>query len=178
MAGEITDILKKRAEALAESNQPANKKDTIETASFLLRDEIYGIELRFVREILPLGPMTFIPGVPEYISGIINVRGEILSVMDLKRLFNLEAETVPDIQHIMILSAPGMTFGILADQILGVRQIPRETLQSSLPTLTGMRANYLKGLDKTGLIMLDGEKLLTDERLVVNNDSETLQNQS
>lgn len=172
MPSGTTDTLKKRAEALAESKQPAGEKATIETAAFRLTDEIYGIELRFVREVLPLGQMTFIPGVPEYISGIINVRGEILSVMDLKRLFNLEAATAPDIQHVLVLSAPGMAFGILADQILGVRQIPKETLQPSLPTLTGIRADYLKGLDKTGLIVLDGEKLLADESLTVNDDSE------
>ena len=164
------DILNRRAKALAKLKRPDAEKKTIETVSFLLGTETYGIELGFVREVLPLGPVTLIPGIPEYISGIINVRGEIVSVMDLKPLFGLESSISPEHQCVLIVAAPAMAFGILADQILGVRQIPPETLQTSLPTLTGVRAEYLKGVAADGLIMLDAEKLLADESLVVNDD--------
>ena len=166
------DILKRRAQTLAKSTAPRAEKHTIEAVRFRLADEAYGIELGFIREVLPLGPLTFIPGIPEHISGIINVRGEIISVMDLKPLFGLEASVSPENQYVLIIAAPAMAFGILADQILGVRQIRPETLQSSIPTLTGVRADYLKGVDATGLIMLDAQKMLTDERLVVNDDNE------
>ncbi|MBS3758884.1 MAG: chemotaxis protein CheW, partial [Desulfobacterales bacterium] len=110
-------------------------------------------------------------GIPEYIPGIINVRGEIVSITDLKRLFDLKAGEPRDNRYVLILSTPEMAFGILADRILGVREILTETLHSSIPALTGVRADYLKGLDEAGTIVLDGDKLLTDEDLVINQNN-------
>ncbi len=165
------DILKARADMLAKPNQAAFEKHAIKTVGFLLADEIYAIELRFVREVLPLGPLTFIPGIPEYIPGVINVRGEIISVIDLKRLFELSADEQPDNPYVLILSDPKMAFGILADQILGVREISTDDLHPSLPTFTGSRADYLKGIDEAGNIVLDGNRLLKDENLVINQNN-------
>ncbi len=161
------EILKTRAELLARPKQATGKQDTISVVSFLLRDEIYAIEIRFVSRVLPFEPPTFIPGLPEFIAGIINVRGEILSVVDLKVLFELEVSAGNGTHHILILSRPEMEFGILADQVLGVRKIAAHTLQSSPSPLKGARGEYIKRVDEGGLIVLDGEKLLTDTRLTV-----------
>jgi purine-binding chemotaxis protein CheW len=65
-----------------------------------------------------------------------------------------------------------MEFGILADAVLGVRFIPRGEMQSSLPTLTGIRADYLRGLTKEPLIVLDGEKILSDKNIIVHEEME------
>lgn len=166
------EILKKRAKVLAKPKSGLKKKETIETASFFLAGEIYGIELRFVREVLPLGPLTFLPGLPAYIPGIIHVRGEILSVIDLKRLFELQPGERAENAYVLILSAKDMAFGILADRIIGVQEIPADLPHASVPTLTGARAAYLKGIEEAGTIVLDGEKLLTDETLVINQTAE------
>ncbi len=165
-------ILEERAEILAKSRDEPEEKETIETVTFFLADEIYGIDLRFVHEVLPLGPITFIPGIPAFIPGIIHVRGEILSVIDLKQLFDLQPDSTRESSHVLILSGKDMAFGILADRIIGVRRIPADALHTQVPTLTGVRAAYLKGIDETGTIVLDGEKLLTDEALVIDQTAE------
>lgn len=165
------ETLKTRADILAKSKKETAEGPRIKTVSFLLADETYAIELRFVREVLPVGPITYLPGIPEYIPGIINVRGEIVSITDLKRLFDLKAGEPRDNRYVLILSTPEMAFGILADRILGVGEILTETLHSSIPALTGVRADYLKGLDEAGTIVLDGDKLLTDEDLVINQNN-------
>jgi purine-binding chemotaxis protein CheW len=61
-----------------------------------------------------------------------------------------------------------MELGILADAVLGVRTIARNEFQPSLPTLTGIRSEYLKGITKDPLVVLDVEKILSDEKIVVN----------
>jgi purine-binding chemotaxis protein CheW len=165
-------ILKKRADILAAARAEPEKKESMDTVTFFLADEPYGIELRFVREVLPLGPITFIPGLPAFIPGIIHVRGEILSIIDLGRLFDLRPGEAATGGYVLILSNPHMAFGVLADRIIGVRQIPIDTLHASVPTLTGVRAAYLKGIDESGTIVLDGEKLLTDETLVIHQTAE------
>ena len=67
----------------------------------------------------------------------------------------------------IILQSDEMEFGILADEILGTTQISESAIQTSLPTLTGVRADYLKGVTGDRIVILDGEKLLTDEKMVV-----------
>ena len=166
------EILKERAEILAKQTSEPDKKSAIETVTFFLAEEIYGIELRFVREVLPLGPITFIPGLPAFIPGIIHVRGEILSIMDLKRLFELKPSERAENAYALILSAKDMAFGVLADRIIGVKEIPADLPHTSVPTLTGVRAAYLKGIDASGTIVLDGEKLLTDDALVIDQTAE------
>ena len=61
-----------------------------------------------------------------------------------------------------------MEFGILADAVLGVAEISKNDIQPSLPTLTGIRADYLKGVTGNGIVVLDVEKLLTDEKMCIN----------
>jgi purine-binding chemotaxis protein CheW len=65
-----------------------------------------------------------------------------------------------------------MELGILADVVLGVRAIGLSELQTSLPTLTGIRAEYLRGITKDPLVVLDVEKILSDEKIVVNDDGD------
>ena len=163
------DILQARAKALAAAGQePVNQK-TIQTVSFHLAGESYGIELRFIREVLPPTPPTPIPGVPAHIAGIINVRGEILSVMDLRRLFDLAPGTAeaPVGHYVLVLASPDMVFGIFADTVRGIRSIDIDQLAPAPAALSGARRRYLKGITDAGGNVLDGEKLLNDKSLIV-----------
>ena len=99
--------------------------------------------------------------------GIVNVRGEILSVIDIKKFFDLPEKGLTDLNKVIVLQSGNMLFGILADTIAGVRRIPLTDIQPSLPTLTGVREEYLKGVTPERLVILDAEKLLTDEGIVV-----------
>lgn len=167
-AEETQRILKERARALAreaEAEEPADER--IEGLEFLLAHEIYAVESRFVREVFPLENLTPLPCTPAFVLGIVNLRGEILSVVDIKQLFDLPQQGLTDLNKVIVLQAGSMHFGILADAIGSVHGIPRADLQPSLPTLTGIRQDYLLGVTADRLILLDAEKLLSDERLIV-----------
>jgi purine-binding chemotaxis protein CheW len=165
---EERDILKARARALArEPLGEATESEYIELLEFSLAYETYGVEMVYVKETRPLRDITPVPCTPPFVLGLINVRGRIISVIDIKRFFELPQKGLTDLNKVIIVHDGEMEFGILAESVLGVRTIPLAELQPSLPTLSGVREEYLKGVTKERIVVLDGKKLLSDKRIVV-----------
>lgn len=165
---ETQRILKARAQALAREPEPAEAAGGhIEVVEFLLAHERYALESQYVREVYPLENLTPLPCTPAFVLGIVNLRGEILSVIDLKKFFELPEKGLTDLNKVIVLQSGNMLFGILADVIAGVRRIPVTDIQPSLPTLTGVREEYLQGVTPERTVILDAEKLLTDESIIV-----------
>jgi purine-binding chemotaxis protein CheW len=168
---ETQAILRARAKLLArEPDDNEEPAPSFELVEFLLAHEHYCIESKHIREIHPLRDLTPLPCVPPFVLGLINVRGQILSIVDLKRFFELPEKGLTDLNRVIIARIEQMEIGILADAILGVRSIALRDLQPSLPTLTGIRAEYLKGVTKDALVVLNLEKILSDPRLIVNDE--------
>jgi purine-binding chemotaxis protein CheW len=119
-----------------------------------------------------LESLTPLPCVPAFVLGIVNLRGEMLSVIDLKRFFELPDKGLGDLNKIIVLRSEEVLFSVLADAIVGVRRVMLADIHPSLPTLTGIRKDYLKGITPERLIVLDTEKLLADERIVVREEVE------
>lgn len=165
------EILRKRARELSRPlKTEEHENDVLKIVEFLLGGEVYGLELDHILEVYPLRGLTPIPGVTSFVQGIINVRGQIVSVIDLKIFFEMNSEELTDSTSVIILQSKNMEFGILADAIIGVDDIPKKEIMSSLPTLTGIRADFLKGVSKERLVILDGAKMLADTRLIVNDE--------
>ena len=162
-------ILKERAKIYSHELEAKEEEvQYVEVLEFLLAHEMYGVELKYVREVYPLKELTPIPAIPAFVLGIVNVRGEILSVIDIKKFFDLPEKGLTDLNKVIILHSADMEFGILADSIIGVRNILLSEIQTSLPTLTGIREEYLKGVTKEREIILDAGKLLSDKSIIVN----------
>jgi purine-binding chemotaxis protein CheW len=159
--------LQERARALACVPAEERPQACLDVVEFLLAYEQYGIASAYVREVYPLRDYTPLPCTPPFVLGIVNVRGQILSVLDLKKFFDLPDRGLTDRHKVIILQSDHMEFGILADAILGVRAIPYSALQPSLPTLTGVRADYLLGITPEHTAILDAQRLLSDDRLIV-----------
>jgi purine-binding chemotaxis protein CheW len=160
-------ILRERARILAREPQSANTEEILVVVEFILAQERYGIESTLIREVYPLKEYTPLPGTPPFILGLMNVRGQILSITDIRKFFDLPEKGLTNLNRVIILKNRDREFGILADDIVGIRSLPLKELQTSLPTLTGIRAEYLKGVTPDRLVVLEGEKLLKDDRLVV-----------
>lgn len=160
-------ILQARARALAREPEQAPVAGALELLEFLVAHERYAVESRYVREVDPLENLTPLPCTPPFVLGIINLRGEILSVIDIKKFFDLPEKGLTDLNKVIVLQSDNMMFGILADVILGVRRVPLSEVQPSLPTLTGIREKYLKGVTRERTVLLDAQKLLADESIVV-----------
>jgi purine-binding chemotaxis protein CheW len=165
------EILRARAKALAKEEKHEDAGgEYIEIVEFHLASETYGIESSYVREVCPLRELTPLPGTPPFVLGIINVRGRIVSILDIKKFFDLPDKGLTDLNKVLILHGRTMEFGLLADALVGVRKIPTSELQASLPTLKGIREEYLKGVTKERVVILDAEKLLADKKIIVHDN--------
>ena len=139
---------------------------------FRLAQEHYALEDRWVQEVCPLKELTPLPCTPPFVLGIVNVRGRILPVLDLKKLFDLPEQGLTDLHRIILVRGNDLELGLLADVIVGVRSIPADSLQPSLPTLTGVRSDYLKGVTAERLVVLDLARMLADPKIIVHEEVE------
>lgn len=165
---ETRRILTARAQTLGQRCEaPQAPVERIEVVEFALAQERYAIESRFVRDIYPLEHLTPLPCTPTFVLGIVNLRGEILSVIDIKKFFDLPGKGLTDLDKVMVLECGGMRFGILADAIAGTRRIAVSDIQLSLPTITDGRKKYSRGVTAERTVILDAEGLLNDQDIVV-----------
>lgn len=164
----LKKILKERAIALAREAKMETAGSAIDVLEFDLAYERYGFELAYIREVCPLAELTPLPGTPDFVLGIVNVRGRVVSVIDIRKFFDLPDKGLSDLNKVVILASDTREFGVLTDRIIGTRSLLTATLQESLPTLTDVRSQYLKGVTGERLIVLDAGKILRDEKLVVN----------
>jgi purine-binding chemotaxis protein CheW len=166
-------ILQNRAEELAtEHREERIDENAIEVLEFILANEHYAVESIYIREVYPMREFTQIPGTPPFVLGLINIRGQILSVIDIRRFFDLPVKGLSDMNRVMVIQTPKMEMGVLVDRIIGVRHVSQDMLQPSLPTLTGIRAEYLRGISCDGLVVLDVQKMVADPKLAVNEEVE------
>lgn len=168
-----TAILKARAKALARELQHQEHQiyEQLEVIEFVLAYERYALEVSYVREVHPLKEITALPGTPAFVAGIVNVRGQIVSVIDLKRLFELPDKGLTDLNKVIILKNGRMEFGLLVDAVVGVHRLPVRDIQPPLPTITGARAGYVQGVTGQRVSVLDARKILSDPAIVVRADS-------
>lgn len=166
---EISAILDARAAALARAPDLGLPGEIVEVVDFVLAHERYAVETRYVREVYPMDNLLPVPCTPEFVLGIVNVRGRIMSVLDIKKFFGLPEKGITDLNKIIVLESGEMEFGILADEIGYIRSLPRLALQGSSP-LAGVNEEYLMGIMPDGLVVLDAGALLADERVIVQDD--------
>jgi purine-binding chemotaxis protein CheW len=165
------DILKARARIVA---RPVNADqiagESIDVIEFRLAKERYAVEHAHVREVVSLKEFTPLPCTPAFIPGIMNLRGQILPLLDIKKFFDLAEVGITDLHMVIIVHAGDVELGILADSIAGVLTIQTDVIQPSLPTLTGIRSKYLKGVTDQLLVILDVSKILSDPKIVVDEE--------
>lgn len=134
--------------------------------TFSLGNEFYGIEIKYVIEIIGIQTITEVPELPEYIKGIINLRGKIIPVMDVRIRFNKKTRDYDDRTCIIVVDIKDISIGLVVDCVSEVLSISDENM-SPPPSFSGnSQNNYIKGIGKVGSdvkLLLDCEKLLNAE---------------
>ncbi len=164
-------ILKERARRLAKKQEPGLAEGAIEVLRFQLAYEQYAIETKFVREVLQLRDITPLPHVPKFVMGLANIRGEIISVLDIRKFFDLQDELISDLNRLVIVKDQEMTFGFLVDRIRGLDYIIKEKLITDYTALGDVRKEYLLGITPERLIVLDAKKLINDKKIIVHQEN-------
>jgi purine-binding chemotaxis protein CheW len=163
-------ILKARAQALAREPAATVTEAAVEIVEFLLATQRYGLETGWVDEVFPFKELTPVPCTPACFVGVVNVRGRMLAVLDLRRFLGLPSSGLRDLHTVIILRSEEQDLGILADDVAGVRSVPLSQLQEARTAPGGIALQYLRGVTATGVVVLDVGKLLADPALTVNEE--------
>ncbi|QDU64744.1 Chemotaxis protein CheW [Planctomycetes bacterium Pan216] len=141
---------------------------TRQVVGFHLGDEQYGIEITKIQEIILVGEITRIPHVPVYIEGLINLRGSVIPIIDLRKRFGIEARAMTDDTRIIVVNVRNKTIGTIVDAVNEVIRISHEQIDPAPPTITSMGREHIAGLaklDQRLLILLEIEKVLDQDSL-------------
>jgi len=141
----------------------------IQVVTFSLAAESYGIDIGEVQEIIPVLPIIRVPEAPIWIEGLVDLRGTILPVIDLRKRFGLAPLEGSPTQCIIVVNLPDQSLGLVVDAVRDVARIPADAI-SQVPPAAGARARFLGGIARvpegTGhrlLLLLELEKLLSGE---------------
>jgi purine-binding chemotaxis protein CheW len=161
----------RRAEALAAAPAAEAAGTGFEVVVFTLGRERYAFPRTQVREVRPLGQLTRLRGTPAFIAGLVNVRGRIVAVLDLRPLFGVRPDSGAA-QTLVLVSHPQGDVAILATDRPAVQVLPTAEL-GELPAgvPSGLDPSYVRGVTPDLVIVLDAERLLANPRLVVQEDA-------
>ncbi|MDD2483746.1 MAG: chemotaxis protein CheW [Eubacteriales bacterium] len=138
--------------------------------TFLLDSEIFGIEIKYVTEIIGLQEITKVPEVPNYVKGIINLRGKIIPLIDVRLKFGKESIPYDDRTCIIVIDVNGVSIGLIVDNVDEVMTIDDSNISAPPENKTGFENRYIKGIGKANnqvQLLLDSEKLLRSNEMEV-----------
>lgn len=156
------------------SNDSTNKDTTakmldfLQVVSFNLRGEEYAVEITKVKEIILLEGVTKVPQMPGFIEGIINLRGTVIPVIDLRKRFGLPSPEADDHTRIVVTRMGNRIVGLIVDSVSQVMKIPQANIQPPPDTIAGLAGEYLTGVGKVDerlIILLDIEKIMSADEM-------------
>ncbi|RCX20162.1 purine-binding chemotaxis protein CheW [Anaerobacterium chartisolvens] len=136
--------------------------------TFSLDRESFGIEIKYVTEIIGIQTITEIPELPEYVKGIINLRGKIIPVMDVRLRFKKQSREYNDRTCVIVVDINDISIGLIVDSVSEVLAIPEQDIVEPPKMNKGLSNRYIKMIAKVGndvKLLLDCEKLLTGDEL-------------
>ncbi|ARR48753.1 TPA: chemotaxis protein CheW [Photobacterium damselae] len=151
---------------VAEIQQDDNRDQVLQWVTFQLEDETYGINVMQVREVLRYSEIAPVPGAPDYVLGIINLRGNVVTVIDTRSRFGLMPGDISDNTRIVIIEAEKQVIGILVDSVAEVVYLRSSEIDSTPSVGTEESAKFIQGVcnrDGNLLILVDLNKLLSDD---------------
>ncbi|HEX9581034.1 MAG TPA: chemotaxis protein CheW [Gemmatimonadales bacterium] len=156
-------LLEDRARALARAPDPVRTGDTIELVTFAVADEVYGIESAYVLEVFRLVDLSPLPGAEPPVSGLTTWRGELLAILDLRRVLGLPTTPLHDLNRVVVLGAERAAFGLLADEVRGLVSRPAAEVRA-LPEGIAADREYLRGITDDAILVLQANTLLELQR--------------
>ena len=137
-----------------------------QVALFELGGETYGLDIGTVHEIIRMQPITRVPKAPFYVEGVINLRGKVIPVVDMRKRFGLETSERTKNNRIVVVAISGTTTGIIVDAVTEVLRIPNASVEPASSIVTAGETDYLQGIAKLEnrmVILLDLGKVLAKD---------------
>jgi purine-binding chemotaxis protein CheW len=164
----VMAILEERARALA---RPAEASEPVEALSLVVLavgGERYGVEIRHVREVHSVSPPTPVPGTPPFWIGLVNARGGLYPLLDLRRYLGLPEREGPG--RMVLVAGAGLVVGLMVDDVPEVRDVPLSDIRPPLGAVPGPMQRVVRGVTPDLLSVIDLEALLADPQLVMDDE--------
>ena len=149
------------------------KQDTelMQLVTFNSDQEEFGVDILKVQEIIRMMEITKVPKSPEFVEGVINLRGKVIPIIDLRKRFGVESRAHDKDTRIIVIDINSMTVGFVVDAVSEVLRISSDTVEPPPPVVANIESDYIKGVGKLQdrlLILLDLDRLLSgDEKTVL-----------
>lgn len=147
-------------------NTDAQTSDLLHLVGFRLGDEEFGIDILKVKEINRIVKITHIPQSPDFVEGVINLRGKIIPIIDLRKRFSMPERAYDEQTRIVVGEIEGKTVGLIVDSVSEVLRLPLNSVEPAPKIVSKDKADYIKGvgkLDDRLLMLLDIDKILIDK---------------
>jgi purine-binding chemotaxis protein CheW len=154
------DKYRERRESEGELNQ---------LISFEVGEEEYGLEILRVKEVIRIREITRLPKAPSFVRGIINLRGDVIPIIDLRDKFGLPNAEYTDTTRVIVTDVDGKLVGMVVDAASQVLRVPADQIDPPPPIVGGLSAEYIKGVGKLGerlIILLNIDRILSTEEKV------------
>jgi purine-binding chemotaxis protein CheW len=138
--------------------------ELLQLVTFSIGEEEFGVEILKVQEINRMMEITRVPKAPDFVEGVINLRGRVIPVIDLRKRFGLESKVHDKDTRIIVIEINKMIVGFVVDAVSEVLRIPADTVEPPPPVVAGLDSEYISGVGKLEdrlLILLDLDRLLT-----------------
>lgn len=150
------------------SHDGGNGNTLIQLVTFKIADEEFGVDILRVQEIIRMMPITKVPNAPPFVEGVINLRGKVIPIIDMRRRFGMAANAHDEQTRITVMDLQGQVVGFVVDAVREVLRIKESTVEAPPQVVAGIGSEYLKGvgkLDDRLLILLDLDKLLAETEI-------------
>ncbi|MFW6235611.1 MAG: chemotaxis protein CheW [Desulfovibrionales bacterium] len=140
--------------------------ELIQLVTFSIDGEEFGVEILKVQEIIRMLGITRVPRAPQFVEGVINLRGKVIPIIDLRKRFGLDSRGQDKNTRIIVIEINSMIVGFVVDSVSEVLRIPAGTIEPPPPVVSGFDSEYISGVGKLEdrlLILLDLNRLLSGE---------------
>lgn len=146
-----------------ESKRGVAADELLQLVSFKIGSEEFGVDILKVQEINRMVEITKVPQAPDYVEGVINLRGKVIPIIDLRKRFDLEIKEYDKNTRIVVVDITGNIMGMVVDSVSEVLRLPQSTIEPPPEIVTGINSDYIKGVAKLEdrlLIFLDLSKVI------------------
>ncbi|MEF3697216.1 chemotaxis protein CheW [Desulfolutivibrio sp.] len=149
-----------------DETQKKQDAELMQLVTFSIGEEEFGVDILKVQEIIRMMEITKVPRAPDFVEGVINLRGKVIPIIDLRKRFGLSTREHDKHTRIIVIEINNMIVGFVVDSVSEVLRIPSNTVEPPPPVVSGLESEYISGVGKLEdrlLILLDLDRLLSGE---------------
>lgn len=145
---------------------PTAREEVLQFVTFTLNNEEYAVDILSVQEINRITEITKVPNSPAYVEGVVNLRGKVIPVINLRKKFGFEVKAIDDTSRIIIMDIRGTTYGVIVDSVSEVLRVQSSTVEPTPPMSSDANSKFIKGLAKLDdrlIILINIDNLIDEE---------------